>query len=305
MTDPGTSPTIPAVLDHVAVAAESWHQVWPRYIGQLGGSWSSGELGPGFAPCQLRYANRAVLEILAPNRTDVNPFLRRFIDRNGTGPHHVTFKVPDLDAAIDAARAAGIDPVNIDRSDPSWQEAFLHPSRALGIVVQLAQQQGEWQIPPPDDYTGPDGPAATLLRATHAVADLAAGQALFAGLLGGTVIRQTRSADGTTDIVDLAWSGPLGLRLVGPAPGSAERAPALRSWLGDRSGRLHHVAFACPDPARLPDAVPVPEPLDRGPAAGGLVAEDLVGLALDDDAIAIVPPGANLGTRLVLCRANP
>ncbi len=335
MADQGTPPSIPAVLDHVAVAAETWHQAWPRYVGELGGSWSSGERGPGFAPCQLAFANGARLEILAPHRPELNPFLRRFIDRSGAGPHHLTFKVPDLDAAIDACRDRGIEPVNVDRSDPGWQEAFIHPARALGIVVQLAQQRGDWQLPAPDDFPEPARPAASLVRATHSVADLAAGEALFAGLLGGAVAARSTSADGRTLAVDLAWRGPLGLRLVGPAPraeaphtqppgseapGSeapGSEAPgseaALRSWLGGRSGRLHHVAFACAAPDRVTGAValhPVGAPLAAGDGTAlvGVPACDPVdrlGLRDGDGAVAVVPPEANLGTRLVLCRTNP
>ena len=315
MTEPGTSTAIPAVLDHVAVAAETWQQAWPRYVEHLGGAWSSGDRGPGFAPCQLRYANGARLEILAPHDPEANPFLRRYIDRNGPGPHHLTFKVPDLDAAIDAVRQAGIEPVNVDRSDPGWQEAFLHPSRALGIVVQLAQQQGDWSFPAPADFPRPAEPAGVLVRATHAVADLAAGEALFAGLLGGAESARTASPDGATIAVDLSWAGPLGLRLVGPDPRGADgsaagaqaggSAAALHRWLGDRTGRLHHVLFAVPDQRAIPDAQPLPDPETGQQRAPGTGTEDILGVLASDGAVEVVPATANLGTRVVLARTNP
>ncbi len=92
-----------AALDHVAVAVERWADAWPRYAVELGGAWSSGGFNVGFGPAQLRFANGARVEILQPWEPEENPFLRRFLDRHGPSPHHLTFKVPDLASAIDQA----------------------------------------------------------------------------------------------------------------------------------------------------------------------------------------------------------
>jgi hypothetical protein len=230
----------------------------------------------------------------------------------------------------------GIEPVGIDRSEPSWHEAFLHPADGLGIVVQIAQQRGDWGRPAPADFPRPAQPAATLVRATHAVADLAFGESVFVGLLGGSVSARTPSPDGTTVAVDLSWSGPLGLRLVGSSlhpptstPGvAAGRAAgatpkgtpqttsttgdadhttfrALHAWLDGRPGRLHHVVFSVPDPLAIPGSHPVPSAHPSDPPAAELGPDDLLGVLADDGAVALVPASANLGTRLVLTRTNP
>ena len=107
-----------AVLDHVAVAVERWPDAWPTYAVELGGRWSSGGLNVGFGPAQLRYANGGRVEILQPWKAEDNPFLRRFLDRHGPGPHHLTFKVPDLVGALDLARDAGFAPVAVLMPDP-------------------------------------------------------------------------------------------------------------------------------------------------------------------------------------------
>lgn len=285
-------PSLPAVLDHVAHAVERWELAWPRYVTALGGAWSSGGLSTGFAPSQLRFANRARLEVLAPNDTAANPFLRRFLDRHGPGPHHLTFKVPDLDTALEALPRWGLQPVNVDRTDPDWQELFIHPRQAGGIVVQVAEAAGEWESPAPEGFPTPAEPAAALVRATHAVADLDAAVDLFAGLLGGDATRSP-SADDDLDVVDVTWPGPLALRLVGPAtPGTGP--PALAGWLGDAPGRLHHLVLACPDPSAVPGAGPVER--DGDPLLGVLPA---------DAPQAVVPPAENLGLRLVLSGTTP
>src|SRR5581483_7645632 len=151
-------------LDHVAVAVEHWRDAWPRYAGDLAGQWVSGGESVGFAASQLRFANGMKVEILQPHRVDANDFLRRFLDRNGPAPHHLTYKAHDIVAALGMAEEAGYRPVNVDVSDPFWKEAFLHPKDAPGVVVQLAQAAGDWSSPPFEALPRPrvDRPATLL-----------------------------------------------------------------------------------------------------------------------------------------------
>jgi hypothetical protein len=249
-----------AVLDHVAHAVPRWQDAWARYVVDLGARWKSGGAGVGFSPAQLRFGNDARLELLMPERVEENDFLSRFLGRHGPGAHHLTFKVPDLDAALAAATAAGYSPTGIDRSDPGWQEAFLSPREATGVVVQLAQAAHEWvNEPPPDFPTGTrstrDGtqlPPAHLELVVHAIGHLAEGIDLFAGLLGG-VETGTGEEDGIA-WAELRWPGPLGLRLVAPADG--DPAPALDAWLEGRPGRVHHLQLAVAEPAGVAGARP-------------------------------------------------
>ena len=145
----GPSVVTATVLDHVAVAVERWTDAWPRYVDQLGGTWHSGGVNVGFSPAQLSFANGAKVEVLQPWEPEANPFLRRFLDHNGPGPHHLTFKVPDIDDALVRVRGAGFEPVGVRLDDPQWREAFLHPRQAFGVVVQVAQEQFEWMAAGP------------------------------------------------------------------------------------------------------------------------------------------------------------
>ena len=285
----------PAVLDHVAVAVERWADAWPRYAVDLGGSWNSGGLNIGFGPAQLRFANGARVEVLQPWQPESNPFLRRFLDTNGPGPHHLTFKVADLPAALDAVRAGGFDPIGVDLSDPTWQEAFLHPRQATGVVVQLAQAAADWTAPAPEGFPAHRRhPPAALDHVTHVVADLDGALVLFRDLLGGSVERSGDAGPGLGS-VDLRWSGPLGLRLVGPAgePGTGTRADdGLATHLAGRPGRVHHLHFTLDDPGDVADAA----------AADGLARADLLGV--DAEGAWVVQPQDNLGARLVLAGAG-
>lgn len=262
-------------LDHVAVATERQADAWPRYAGDLAGAWVSEGEGVGFSAAQLRFRNGMKLEVLTPHLVEQNDFLRRFLDVSGPGVHHLTFKVGDIASALDEVEAAGLTPVGVDRSDPQWQEAFLHPKAARGVVVQLAQSEGAWESPPPAELAPPatDVPAS-LDHVTHVVPSLADGTALFRDVLGGRVAEEGVVDGGT--YVDLAWPGPGRVRLV--APGE-ERSP-WAAWLDGRPGRVHHLALSVADPAAVPGAVPA------------------------RDGTWVVAPERNLGVRLVLRAAT-
>ena len=200
-------------LDHIAVAA--WHadDLWPRYVGDLGGATIGGGPSPGFDWAQVGFANGMTVEGLQPARVDEFDFLQRFLDRHGPGPHHLTFKVPDLEAVLATLDAAGIQPARVDRSDPRWQEAFLFPADACGIVVQLAQQgddDGPEPLPPdipsPAAHARPGIEPASLDRIVLAVTDLTVALRLYRDLLDGTETGEGVDGDGAW--VDLRWPGP-------------------------------------------------------------------------------------------------
>ncbi len=305
-------------LDHVAHAVVHWRDIWDRYAVDLGAQWVSGGWSRGFAPGQLRFGNGARLEMLMPWDVEYDDFLARFLARHGPGAHHLTFKVPDIRAALRDAERAGFEPLGVDLSDPEWMEAFLHPKQASGVVVQLAESSiqgegsGEWSTPPPDGFpTGQrrvassDRPVApgALAWVVHAVADGDAARSLFVGLLAGTPLEEG-VADGV-GWAAVSWGGPLRLRLLWPvglhpAYGARRRgdetaqSPAhrLEEWLGGRAGRVHHLELEVEDPAGVPDSSPATDPLTA------------VGAAADEPRWA-VPARANHGLALVLREAVP
>lgn len=223
-------------LDHVAVALETWRDGFPRFVYTLGGEWVSGGYADAFSPSQYRFANGMRLELLMPpDGAAPDNFVRRFLDTDGPGPHHLTFKVEDIHRAIEDVRAAGIEPYGVNVGDPTWQEAFIHPRSApIGTVVQLAQtDQQLWTTPRPAGYPDVLPPTADLAHVTIAVADLDAALAVYRDLLGGEHV------DEGAGWVELAWPGPGRVRLVTPTTDVS-----LVEWLGGRSGRIHHLAFA-------------------------------------------------------------
>ena len=137
-------------LDHVAIAVPEWGTWGAVFREKFGAEWQHGNLTGPMAPCQIKFRNDMRVELIAPG-TDSENFVQKYLDNvGGCAPHHMTFKVSDLDATLAAIEAAGGEPILVNRSFPNWQEAFLHPkATGLGILVQVAQQSE------PEDGWGP------------------------------------------------------------------------------------------------------------------------------------------------------
>lgn len=140
-------------FDHIAIAVPRMADAPAFLVGELGGTPGHGGSSGAYTFGQWRFAGGGRLEILEP--LGVDGFLHRFLAQRGPGIHHVTFIVPRLREACDRAEARGYEIVGYDDSDPHWQEAFLHPRQALGIVVQMAAlkppsggERPRWQAPP-------------------------------------------------------------------------------------------------------------------------------------------------------------
>jgi methylmalonyl-CoA/ethylmalonyl-CoA epimerase len=145
----------PVRFDHIALAVERIADTPGFLVGALGGTPRHGGPSGAYTFGQWRYANRGCLEVLEPRGVD--GFLRRFLDARGPGVHHATFLVPSLAEACARATARGHEVVGRDEGDPRWKEAFLHPKRALGIVVQMVEIAERPQAPP--RWQPPPGPA--------------------------------------------------------------------------------------------------------------------------------------------------
>jgi len=218
---------VPTDLDHVALATRDAGPAVRMLAGELGGLVLFGGQARGFRPMQVLLGDETAgmrVELLEPWDTAANDFLERFLARHGDGPHHLTFKVDSLGNTIERLRSAGYRPVNVDHSDPDWQEAFLLPREAHGTVVQLAQTVHQfatesgfldhvrrhgadghpkwWTDPPP-----PGDRRGVLERVVMRTPSLDTAIAFFAGMLGGDV----EQAD--DHHADLVWPGGSRIRI--------------------------------------------------------------------------------------------
>jgi len=218
-----------AVLDHLAIGTPALTDGWEMFGGVLGGTWVYGMDSPGYWWGQLEFAAGPKIELLTPTGGPDATFLERFLAARGAGPHHLNFIVSDIRATLARIRALGIEPVGVSLDHPAWQEAFLRPRDAHGIVIQVAQQAGSPPAgTPPAELPGP-GPATSFGLIEHHVGDLAGATRLFTEVLDGHL--EADAADAAdAGAVEVTWPGGKRIRLV--------REDGLP--LG---GLLHHVRF--------------------------------------------------------------
>jgi catechol 2,3-dioxygenase-like lactoylglutathione lyase family enzyme len=199
------------LLDHVAVAVHDIDQALDWAARSAGGREVARFTERSWKGAQAAFAGGIRLEALEPIGAPEDDFLVRFLEHSGEGAHHFTFKVPDIEARIASLRAAGIEPIKIDLSDPGWRECFLHPRLGLGAVIQLAQPSGAWSA---EIELGPPSPgliSAELLGAELRVSDPVTASTVFGGVLEGTLTE----VDGG---VGFSWPGS-GTLVVRPTEG--------------------------------------------------------------------------------------
>ena len=130
MTDSGTR------LAHVGIALPDIAAALPFYRDVLGLEPTASETADGATIIGLTLGDVRV-ELLEPQ--DPEGPVARFLAKRGPGIHHLCYRVPDLDRALERCRAAGyrlIDAVP-RRGAGGRRIAFLHPQATAGILLEL------------------------------------------------------------------------------------------------------------------------------------------------------------------------
>ncbi len=130
-------------LDHVGVLVADVEAAIARYERLLGGSferyeddeeldchWARVEVGPG-----------AALELVAP-RSPASPYARD-LRRRGEGLHHLSFRVADVEEERARLEGLGLGVLGFTLDHAGWQELFVHPRDADGVLVHLCVPPAE------------------------------------------------------------------------------------------------------------------------------------------------------------------
>lgn len=125
-------------IAHVGIAVTELESALAFYRDVLGLEPHPPEVADGATIVSIPFGESAV-ELLVP-RTPDGP-VARFLERRGPGIHHICYRVPDLDAAINACRAAGYRLVDeIPRRGAGGRRiAFIHPKATAGILLELTE----------------------------------------------------------------------------------------------------------------------------------------------------------------------
>jgi methylmalonyl-CoA/ethylmalonyl-CoA epimerase len=123
-------------IAHVGIAVTDLDAALAFYRDVLGIQPHPPEVADGATILALPFGESEV-ELLAPLEAD-SP-VGKFLAKRGPGIHHICYRVPDLDSAIEACRAAGYRLVDeVPRSGAGGRRiAFLHPKSTAGILLEL------------------------------------------------------------------------------------------------------------------------------------------------------------------------
>ncbi|HET9833437.1 MAG TPA: methylmalonyl-CoA epimerase [Vicinamibacterales bacterium] len=139
-----------AVLDHVGIAVKDLSAALAFYRDALGlhvevpEEVASQRVRAHFIP-----TGQSSLELLEATASD--SAIAKYVEKRGPGLHHITLRVDDVHAALDQLRARGVRLV--DEQPRHGAEgalvAFIHPSSAHGVLVEL-KQVGSGRVQPAD-----------------------------------------------------------------------------------------------------------------------------------------------------------
>lgn len=123
-------------IAHVGIAVTDLESALAFYRDVLQVEPHPPEVVDGAAILTLPFGESEV-ELLAP--LDADSPVGRFLAKRGPGIHHICYRVPDLDAAIEACRAAGYRLVDeVPRTGAAGRRiAFVHPKATAGILLEL------------------------------------------------------------------------------------------------------------------------------------------------------------------------
>lgn len=125
-------------IDHVAIAVENIDRALPFFTDVLGLEVSHTDIEEGqrvvvaFMPLE-----GSEIELIEP--VDEESGVARFLQRRGSGMHHLCLEVDDLDAAIDRLQGQGVQLIDDEPyvGTGGRRIAFIHPKAAHGVLIEL------------------------------------------------------------------------------------------------------------------------------------------------------------------------
>ena len=120
-------------IAHVGIAVPDLDAAAAFYTQILGLQAHPPEVADGADILSFPFGDSEV-ELLAPR--DADGPIARFLAKRGPGIHHICYRVPDLESALAACRAAGYQLVDdVPRAGAAGRRiAFVHP-RSTGVVL--------------------------------------------------------------------------------------------------------------------------------------------------------------------------
>jgi len=133
--------TAPLAVHHVGVAVPSIDDAMHFYGDKLGlALHESLDLPDRQLKVAFVQTQNMLIELLEP--TDPDTPVARFLERRGPGLHHLCFGTPDIREHLRDLRDKGVELIDEEpRPGAHGDVAFLQPTSALGVLVELLQER--------------------------------------------------------------------------------------------------------------------------------------------------------------------
>lgn len=134
--EPGRERLAGLELDHVAIAVRSFEEV-QRVLESLTGHAATPPERVESQGVEICFVGN--VELIRPIRADTG--VARFIERRGSGLHHIAYRTPDVARLMGELEAAGF---RFTSAAPMTGHggrriAFMHPKATGGVLVELVE----------------------------------------------------------------------------------------------------------------------------------------------------------------------
>jgi methylmalonyl-CoA/ethylmalonyl-CoA epimerase len=125
-------------IDHAGIATDDCSGLADLYEGLFDCPVVHEETLDGLHIAFLEFPN-GYFELLEP--ADEEGTIARYLDENGPGIHHLALATPDIESALDRARAHDIDLIDDQPRPGAWGHdvAFMHPNSTGGILLEFVE----------------------------------------------------------------------------------------------------------------------------------------------------------------------
>ena len=124
-------------IDHAGIAVENADTLADLYVDLLDCERVHEETREGVSFVFLDLGN-GYFELLEPREGGT---VARYLDEHGPGIHHLAVATDDIEAALDRARACGVDLADEEPRPGAWDHeiAFLDPASTGGVLLEFVE----------------------------------------------------------------------------------------------------------------------------------------------------------------------
>ncbi|HEX6559798.1 MAG TPA: methylmalonyl-CoA epimerase [Longimicrobiales bacterium] len=127
-------------LDHIAIAVPSIGAVLPLFE-LIAGTPSSPVERVQTQGVDVAFVGTGETRIELIQPTAADSTVQRFLDKRGSGLHHIAYRVSDIDGMLARLRSAGVRLID-EKARPGaggHRVAFLHPESTAGVLIELVE----------------------------------------------------------------------------------------------------------------------------------------------------------------------